>query len=248
MEKFMHIMGLLPQWTGSEPGVANIAITGSAGTAEGSTRLAGGVASTAVTHAYTNNRASAYAAEQRSRQSLFSRYASLDNPDSLAAKSMFAISTTSFQKSFRFLGRMFVSLPATFGNIISGRLFAANDGPDAASYAKWAGVDTYDIPQACIDLDPLDSNYLTKAVGVEASSPYAAQATEVMNNIQPDITKETARDETTFWGTVYDNIDKEGEEAENIAGAIYNCALFDRQVEGSLGYLYGYTDDGGLGN
>ncbi len=245
MKKFMVFAGAGPIFDGSGPGVANYLVAGSAGTAENSTRLAGGVASTQKTLNYSNTVATEFLKNQYKSESNFDKYASLDNENSLASKSLFAVSNLSFKNFSSYVGDFFSNVLATFGNIFSGRIFAASSDKPASDLAQWAGVDTYDIPQACQDLDPLDPAYLQKAVGVEQSSPYHKKANAVIGKIKKALTPENVRDSDTFWKIVYDKIGHH-DDVENVAGAIYNCALLDRQVEGGLGYVYGYSDDGGL--
>ncbi len=245
MQKFMAFAGAGPIFDGSGPGIANLVTSGSAGTAENSTRLAGGVASTRQTLNYSNAQAANYLRDQKSSQSVYQRYASLDNSDSLAARSLFAVSNLSASKTFSYLGNMFSSVGSIFSNIFTGRIFAATSNDPASAISTWAGVDTYDIPQACQDLNPLDDAYMQKAVGVEGSSPYAGKANAVIGKIKAAINVKNLRDENAFWKIVYDKIGTR-DDSEQIAGAIYNCALLDEQVQGGLGALYGYTNDGGL--
>lgn len=247
MGKFLTFAGAGPIFTGTEPGVANFLVAGSAGVAESSTRLAGGVASTPKTLTDSNQLAANYVQDQRDSQSLFTRYASLSNPDSLGARTLFAVSTLNLPHSISSIGSLF-SYPATIiGNLFTGKLFAATTPAAASDTATWAGVDTYDIPTQCQTLDPLDPNYLTLAVGVEPSADkdLQNQASAVLSSVRKDITPTVVRNEGDFWKIIYDKLG-DNPQAEQIAGTIYNCALFDRQVEGGLGFTHGYTDDGGL--
>ena len=233
MFKLLGFLGAGPMFEPGTPGVGNLLVAGAAVSAETSTRASGGVASTAKSLAYANKLASQYKTEQTSNQSFVERYASLDNPDSLASGSLFAISSNMdlSQLSSKF-GNYIQSLPALFGSIFTGRVFAAQP-QSASAVSDWAGVNKYDIPAQCINLDPLDSNYLEASSNVSDIS------------LSPTtLGYDTMRDTDKFWKAVYDKLGDAGD-AQSRAEKIYNCALFDARVEGSLGAVYGYTNDNG---
>lgn len=242
MTKIMSFLGAGPMFDGSGPGGLNMIMAGGAATAEASTRDSGGVVSTPTTSAYTRQLAADYLKDQKDSESLFDKYASLDNPSSLFSTALFNFSSSSLTGSLSSLFSSVGSLPSKLGSIITGHGFAAT-GTDF-DIADWAGVDTYDVPQACQVLDPLDQNYVAKAVGVVSDSPYATDAQATLDKVGT-LTIEQERDSAGFWKTVYGNIENK-EKQEEIAGAIYNCALFDQRVMGGLGYLSGYTSDGGI--
>lgn len=242
--KALTILGAGPQWTGGQPGVANFSISGGAGIAEASNRAAGGVASTPTTLNYGDTITAYYLNEQNQNESLAGRYASLDNPDSLAARSLYSVASTNMSNVASSFTNIFSHLGTLASNVFSGRIFAANEEP-ASNLAKWAGVDTYDIPQACQQLDPLDPDYLVKAVGVQPDAKQAVKAREIIDSLRPSFNSTIIRDEAGFWKLVYDKIGS-NPKAEEIATSIYDCALLDRQVQGGLGYLYGYNKDDGL--
>jgi hypothetical protein len=234
MMKLLAFLGAGPMFDGTQPGVGNLLIAGGAGSAEDSTRASGGVAQTKVTRAYTDGLAQNYTHEQQKDQSVISRYASLDNPNSLVSSTLFAASSNLSGSSFMTkLASGLQSIPALFGSIISGHVFAQT--AQSASYVSdWAGVNKYDIPQQCQSLDPLDPDYLNKSSNVQAVA-----------GISPaEIGMESMRDTDKFWKKVYEKIGT-GADAQDKAEKIYNCALFDARVMGSLGAVYGYDKDGG---
>jgi len=243
MTKLMAFLGAGPIFDGSpDSGVANFLMAGSAATAEASTRDSGGVISTPTTIAYSNNLALAYEKDQANNESLFDKYASLSNTKSLFSTSLFSVLSINVGSSLNHLFSSFEVITKTLGSVLSGQTFAATND---FSPAKWAGVDTYDIPPACQNLDPLGPGYLTNAVGVISDSPNAGKAQSIVNDIRSDLTYDVERDSTKFWKLVYDKIGKDPDQ-EDIAGAIYNCALFDQRVMSGIGYTSGYTNDHGL--
>jgi len=229
MEKFLQFAGVVPLFTGVEPGIANFLFAGSAGTAEGATRQAGGVASTALTLNYSNQLAAQFEKDNIASTSVFDRYASLDNPTSLFSTLVYNVGSTSISSQFQGLINGLSNLPVLFGNLISGRTLAASTDQSASAGAQWAGVNTYDMPAQCMQLDPLDPNYVN-----DATNAWSLGITPNMD---------TLRDSSKFWAAVYEKV---GADNEDAAGKIFNCALLDRQVQGSLGGMYNYTDDGGL--
>lgn len=257
MVKIMAFLGAGPIWDGTgNSGAVNFLMAGSAATAEASTRSSGGVASTPKTLAYSNQLAASYEKAQKDSQSLFDRYASTSNPQSMFSTALFSVTSFNISTSLSHLFGWFGTIPKTLGSLANGNAFATTSD---FNVAKWAGVDTYDIPPACqgTNLDPLDPDYLTKAVGVVDDSPSADKARSVITAIRPSITYANETDSAQFWKIVYDEIKKEeipetnkdgtvNNTQEGVASAIYNCALFDQRVMSGLGYTSGYTNDGGL--
>ncbi|MDB5183199.1 MAG: peptidase family protein [Candidatus Saccharibacteria bacterium] len=243
MTKAMAFLGAGPMYDGSpDSGAANFLVAGSAAQAEASTRGSGGVISTPATLAYTNNLAAAYTKEHATNESLFDKYASLSNTSSLFSTMLFSVTNFNISNGLNdFLGSLSI-IPKTLASVANGNTYAATSDFNPAA---WAGIDTYDIPPACQTLDPLDSNYLVDAVGVVAGSPQTSKAQSVIDAIRPNLTYANERDSTQFWKLVYDEIGKDDSQ-EEIAGAIYNCAIFDQRVMSGLGYTSGYTNDGGL--
>ncbi len=230
MMKLVGVLGGGPMFDGSSPGIGNLLVAGGAAQAEASTRQSGGAASTKASLDYTNKLATNYDNEQKASESLFDRYASLDNPDSFAASTLFAVSNKPITQQISSLFTSLSSLPTVFGNMLSGRAFAADPGK-ASDISDWAGVDKYDIPPQCQGLDPLDPDYLSKSsnvsdIGLDPKS----------------LDWEVMRNGDKFWEKVYGTI-KEKEMDPAAADKIYNCAIFDSRVMGNIGGLYGYTGD-----
>jgi len=232
MSKMFEFLGAGPMLAGNNPGLGNFLVAGGAGLAENSTRSSGGKKADPQSLAFSNKLAADYQKETTAQQSLVERYASLDNPQSLASSSLFAISTNlSMSQLVSRIGGYVTALPATMGSVFSGQAFA--DNQSASAVATWSGVNKYDIPQVCLDLDPLDPGYLGKSsnVGDIGLSPTT-------------LGFETMRDTNKFWKAVYDKL-KDDSGAQAKAEKIYNCALFDARAMGSVGYVYGYNKDGG---
>lgn len=236
MTYVLGFLGAAPTYDpGNDPGVANLIIAGAASTFEGSTRASGGVRATPTTTAFSNSLASQYTKTQESKQSLMERYASLDNPDSLASASLFALSSnTSLSTVSSRFSSYLGSLPATIGSLFTRNVFAQQQQP-ATSLADWAGVKRYDIPGECINLDPIDPGYLEKSTNVG----------DIGLNAKT-LGYETLRDTDKFYQAVYEKL-KDDPEAEAKAGNIYNCALLDARSMGNLGAVFGYTNDNAYG-
>jgi murein DD-endopeptidase MepM/ murein hydrolase activator NlpD len=234
LSKMLEFLGASPLFAGDNPGLGNFLVAGGAASAEGSTRSSGGIKSTPKSLSYSNKLAADYKKDQLNKQSVVERYASLDNPDSLASSTLFAVaSNLNSSQLITRLGSALSNLPATLGSIVSGRVFAADTPKPASAVADWAGVNKYDIPQACLDLDPLDPDYLSKSSNVSTIG------------LSPQtLGFDVMKDGDQFWKAVYDKLGDSGD-AQAQAEKIYNCALFDNRAMGSLGYTYGYDKDGG---
>ena len=226
-QKLLNFLGAGPIWTGSEPGLGNFALAGSAGSAETATRAAGGVASTKLTLAYTNKLAANYQKENRESQSVFERYASLDNPTSLASSSLFAMTNAQTSKVPAGLLDSLASIPRTLATMFMHPVFADNETDDGSAMADLSGVDKYDVPQQCFDLDPLDPDYLNKATN--AWDLGITPSWDTLKNTQD------------FWKQVYDKV---GEDNEDAAAKIYNCETANAATRTGLGATNGYVDDG----
>ncbi len=244
MTKIMSFLGAGPIYDGTQAGSLNYLLAGSAAMAEASTRDSGGVKSTPTTTTYTTKLALEYQKEQRASITLYDRYVSLDNQKSLASSMVFGVASFNAGEKLASVFSSLSSTPKLVMSFFSGRLFAA----PAANFnaAGWAGVDTYDIPADCQNLDPLAGNYVQLAVGVVPDAPRAADAQVIVDKIMPTLTIETERDSPKFWKLIYDTIDNP-DDSEDVASAIYNCALLDQRVMGGLGYIKGYSNDSGYG-
>jgi hypothetical protein len=237
MSKLLGFLGAGPMFDGTQPGLGNLLVAGAAASAEDSTRASGGVAQTNITKAYSNKLAANMAAEQRKDESLYNRYASLSSDHSLASSALFTVASdvNNMPNTFSRLSSAFMSLPSFFGNAISGRAFAANQSP--TSLADWAGLKKYDVPEHCVTLDPLSSDYLAQAT----NAPKVLADNGIAGfSVDMSTLRDTNKFSTAVYGAIGDN-----PKAQDIAEQIYDCALFDARSMGDLGAVYGYTDDNG---
>ncbi len=228
--QLLEFAGVGPMFDGTQPGVANYLIAGGAGTAEGSTRASGGIKSTKESKAFSNQLAAAYNDRRLSEMSLFERYVSLNNSESPGAKATFAITTTS-------PGEFVANAASSLTNFswlrpLTGLANAQSQRP-SSTFAEWAGVETYDIPQQCYDLDPLTA---TIDQGTNFTHPDIAG--------DQNLTWDIVRDTDAFYEKVYSWAGRD-EGRLSMVESIYNCHLLDARIMGSLGYLYGYKDDHG---
>ena len=217
-EKVSKWAGVLPCADGSEAtgGLPmNCILIGASATAEAASRASGAVLSVAGTAQYDYN------------NKLAANYRTEEIKDKSTFERYFALSNNNSMAS----KLLFVSInqkPASFTrnfdlfSTLSNRTFAANE----LDIAEFTGNERYDIPQECQDLDPFDPNYLSKATNAPGDVP---RTWEVMG------------DQAMFYDKVYEAVG--GDEAR--AKGIYNCALFDKRVRGSLGAKYGYEGDDG---
>ena len=234
MLKLLGFLGAGPVFDGTQPGLGNLLIAGAASKDENNTRFEGGVKQTPATKAYTDQIALNYEKNQAAKMSVYDRYASLNNPQSLASTTLFALaSNTRMSNMVTQLSSSISSIPKFIGMVFTGRAFAAQtQSPDEV--ADWAGVPTYDVPQQCQDLDVLGPGYASNATNAgEILAKYGKQWT------QPDIA--VMRDYPKFSAAVYAAIGKD-DNAEEIANQIYDCAAFDAVTMGNLGAVYGYDD------
>lgn len=232
--KLMTFAGAGVKYFGGKAGQLNYMMMGGSLSAESTTRLSGGIASTQASLAYSNKQALEWKKEKQDNMSTYDKFLALSNPTSIASKGLMAISTSSPKNIIRDALNPSKSL-GNYASLMSSAVYAEEStNTNASSVAEWGGIPTYDIPQTCIDLEPLSSDYLAKATNAPEGVPrdYA-----------------TLSDSTKFWDSVYENLDGLPDEKEQKASQIYNCALLDARVMGSLGYLHGgYDKDAGLDN
>ncbi len=235
INKVLSFVGAGPMITEDpQPGIANLLLAGSAGAAESATRDSGGVLSTPSTLSYSNKLAGEYTTEQARQQSAFARYASLSNSNSLISR--FAMNVASIHLG-TFAATMIGGLahiPSSIGNALTSSVSAGTPA-NSASYAQLAGVDTYDIPQTCMELDPTDSDYVNKATNI---------ATVTQGKVVP--TWDMLNNSDSFWQAAY-GWAGDDETKQSQLMSVYNCATLDQRVRGGLGYTSGYTADGGYG-
>ncbi len=154
--KILLYIGAGPMLNGDEPsGVfANTIIQGATYAAESSSRNSGASLTNDESESLAIAMADQYYEDYYTDQSLFGRYFALDNPDSAMSKSLFASIENNtvnnvaglFSRLVKTVGKLpmsFFSKPATAGS------------ESAYAAANFAGIDTFDFPQQCYDLDPL---------------------------------------------------------------------------------------------
>ena len=229
--KAMEYAGAGVKYDPTIAGQMNYMMMGGAATAEASARNNGAAATSSYAYLrdYSNKMATDWQNEKDSNASGWERYASLSNPKSLASSMLMQLNTSTPGAALNSIANPINGLDS-YANVLSGEALA-EDTTTPSSVAEWSGLDTYDFPKECYDLDPLEPNYFERATNAPAG-------------VKRDIA--TLGDSVTFWEAVYSNLPGAPEEKESQAAAVYNCVLLDRSVMGGIGYVYGYTDDGGL--
>jgi hypothetical protein len=216
----------------------NWVVQGAAYTAESSARSNGASLTTSQSKATAMATLAQYTSDQAAQQSLYDKVASLSNPDSLGSKSVMAFSNlnlSSFSNLFSNFGQIFKTIGSTLTLPFSHKLGAA--APDGYAGAQFAGIQTFDFPQECDQMDPLTAN------------PWdGTNIQQVLPNVsQSELTWDLVTDSSKWYPFVFSKLsDDQRKDPDSITEKIYNCHLLDTSVSGSLGYLYGYTDDNGL--
>ncbi len=234
MEQLLAWLGAAPMFDGTQPTIGNLLVAGASAQNESSIRASGGFIPDKKTMIESDKLASEYQATQDSKRSTYDRYLSLDDGRSLASTSLFAISNISATNLINRVGAMFSSAPRVLATVFSGKTFAQTNNTD---FTKWAGVDRYDIPQKCIDRDPLDK-------GIYEWTNYD----EVTG--KKNLDWDTVRNNDKFYAKVYEWVaEGSGDEAEKkrleAAEKIWDCHILDARAMGGLGALYGYNKDAG---
>ncbi len=213
----------------------NWLIQGGAYSAEAGSRFMGANATTSQSKAQAESNVNSYSASQFASQSTFQKYFAITNTNSLLGKVAFSAVENNQSKGALFVS-VFHSVPRLFAAAFSLPFHsarAAANNPYAAS--NFAGIQTYDWPQECYDLDPLDD-----------SPQSGTNITQVLHNVNPnELTWDLVNNSENFYKFVYDKIGNDPN-ADDTAKKIYNCHLLDTGVRGSLGNIYGYTNDNGL--
>jgi hypothetical protein len=244
MGKVAELAGIKPLIDSSSDGstpiitgqVINAAVQGGAATAEDSMRSGGAAKTTSQTQALSDQLVAKYNSQQSSSESTLDRYASISSPNSFISNLLFSFSQNKFNVVSALRG--FVSKLANMFN--PGQYaFAAPSPYDAANFA---GIETYDYPQQCYDMDPLT---------MTPQNSTNLQAVLSQNNINvqdSELTWDVVSDSSAFYKFLYDKLDSNPSitDPDKIAVQIYNCELLDNNVRGGLGALYGYTKDHGL--
>jgi hypothetical protein len=232
--KALEFAGAGVKYTPTSPGQLNYMLLGSSASAEASARQAGAAAATTLSTEYSNKLAAEWKAENEANQSTFDRIASLSNPKSFASNALMAIATSKPSDGLKNVADPMQSLN-NFAKSLSGTAFAqSNTGINASSVAKWGGVQEYDFPKECVELNPLAPGYFQNVTNAPAAVPRD---------------KATLTNPDVFWEKVYAALPADSKASEAQAAGIYNCALIDERVKGGLGYTSGgYENDGGLGD
>lgn len=235
--KLSSWVGILPCVDGTEKTGAiamNCAVVGAQASAEVLGRMAGGVRSLVGSeeYNYANDLAANYQKDTIQSQSLSERYLALDNSNSLAAKTLFSVSTSSPGK---FLSSLSPSklLSSVFGTFTGRARAQTGDLPEQL------GVNRYDTHPHCDsrELDPIEL-----VMGADAEQTYLDNSTNAPASIPR--TWEMLSDMEKFTDAVYEAVGGDQAAAE----AVYNCVLRDIIVMGGMGYTSGWRNDGGLEN
>lgn len=241
------MMGAGPIMNGNEPaGVyMNWLIQGAAYTAESAARFQGAVVTVAENVPIANQNANQYLADQAAMQSTFSRYMSLDNPNSSLAKATFSFSET-VDASKNGLFNTIQSAVKSLGSITKLPFAHAQAADSDLNYraCQFAGIHCFDFPKACTDMDPITARPET-STNIQQILPGKVTTDE--------LTWDLVTDKDAWYKFVYEKIGDQ-ENADDIAQGdgtpahpgIYNCQLLDNSVRGSMGNLYGYNKDHGL--
>lgn len=246
--KIAGFLGAGPILSEQEPvGVLmNWMIQGGAFTAETVSRTLGALATTTTTRSSTQAIVAQYQNSKLEDASLSERYLSTTNPESLASQGFYKASELGQSGIVAKLFDVKGVLKQITSNITS--LFDRSAGAqdfDGYEGADFAGIQTYDFPEECINLNPLltgptnATNIFSvfNQFGIEGSlSDWGATAQE-----QWAVVNSTEKFYDYLYGKVADRDDP-----DEVTLLVYNCNLLDTSIRGGLGYLYGYKNDNGL--
>jgi hypothetical protein len=238
--KITAFLGAGPIVNGNEaaPVFMNWLVQGGSYTAEASSRTNGAAKTTADTRAAAELATAQYQAQQQSQMSVFGKYLSLSNPNSISSKQAFALSEESVPSVVGKLsnfGSIFKSISSALTLPFTKHASAA--ASNVYSGSQFAGIQTYDFPQECLDRDPLTA---TPQNGTNIQAVLGK--TKVPDS---DLTWNLVDDSDQWYQYVYDKIG-DRQDADEIATEIWNCNLIDTSARGGLGYVYGYKNDNGL--
>jgi len=210
--------------------VTNDLIQGSSAMGEATMRDQGAAATTTVTAALADKNDLAYQ-EGQGQTSFANRYLALSNPKSLLATQLLAISNISFSD----LGRSFIGI---FGSALSSPLKALSLPahaaiPDGYAAAKFAGIETFDMPAECLNADPVKM------------TPQDATNAVQLGIFKPDeLNWDMMSNKQTWYTALYAKIG----DNETLAKKVWNCALFDNTVRSGMSAQYGYTGEDAYGS
>jgi hypothetical protein len=237
--KLSDLLGAGPINFGSSGNtMINWVIQGGSYTAESTARANGASLTTAQTAALAQQTLAQYQADQNSQMSSYDRYLALSNPDSLASKSTFALSRvnkSSVIAYFSNLGSMFKNAASVFLSPITHKAAAGSLNGYAA--AQFSGIQTFDFPQQCLNLDP-----------ITATPQNGTNIQKVIPGITDDeLTWDLVTNDSEWYAFVYSKIpESQKDNPDVVSEKIYNCNLLDNSVRGSLGATSGYAKDNGL--
>lgn len=219
-----NLVGMLANMLGAGPIVsdqapagvfANYASMGASVSAEFAARNQGAAITNNESKQEAEKNVVAYLEEEADSQSLYERYASLDNPQSIASLALFDFANSGLRN---------VTIK-TLNNFVSGSILAHASAEDKKPYglAELTGVDTYDYPKTCLEQDPL-----------QTSPSNATNADELgLINVN-DLTWDLVTNQVAFSDKLYASSKDDVAKIKQV----YNCALLDSSVRGSLGALY----------
>lgn len=218
--------------------LGNWLVQGGAYTAESASRGSGAAITNSASQATAQQTTTAYLQDQSSQQSIVARYLSPSNPDSPVSNSLFAVSQLKLSSVANFFLHP-LSL-AKAGATIFGWPFNHTKAQAASdtgyTLAQLAAIPTYDFPGQCYNLDPLS---ITPQSGTNAQAILGASKVP-----SKDLTWNLVTDSTAWYAYLY-NKSGNNPKIQQKVKQIYNCNLLDNSVRGSMGYLYGYSQDNG---
>ncbi len=222
-DKVVAFVGAGPPVKENSPGgqYVNQAAMGAAASAEFAARGNGAPRTTDESKQRAKQDVVAYLSEQSGDLSIYDKFASLDRQDSMLSKTFFAISSSGVRPTFS----------STLSSLFTGSIFTRAHADDSDPYAlsSLAGVESYDYPTVCKDMDPL------------SMTPQNATNADELGVIDPNaLNWDMVKNAETFNQEMY-----KSSKSEEIKKQVYNCALLDSVASGSLGAVYNSSTLGG---
>ncbi|HUS25873.1 MAG TPA: M23 family metallopeptidase [Nevskiaceae bacterium] len=216
MTKAAAILGAGPQLPTRAPGgmIVNHILMGASASSEFGLRALGAAATNPQTAAMANQNVIAYQTQQNASMSFSEKYLSLSNPESSASQSLFAFTDGSNNFTVASMFGKMLSMPGTL--LHSNAKAATTEDPYAA--AKFGGVDTYDFPGECLNVDPLT---MTPESSTNADDLGLIPASE--------LTWDLISNGDTFNDRLFQN-NPDPEKTNKV----WNCAILDSAVRGSM--------------
>lgn len=206
--------------------MGNLVVEGGASLAEMSSRMSGAAITNDTTSQRSTNTTIAYEQRHQQESSFYERYLSIDNPRSFAASQIpvaASLKYSSFTSSISSTVASIFSIPS---KIMSLPVSAST--PDGYAASRLADIDTYDFPAECINSDPLD---MTPASATNADELGYIPASE--------LDWSTMSSKTEWFNLLYEKVGSDEEKAQQV----WNCALLDNTIRGSIGASYGYKGE-----